>query len=116
MMNRKGLAVVMLLCLIVGFLYWNEKENTSYSTTSSYLYIDIKESSADWKELWIEAHNPFEQNAERIRLRIDDPNVWNLIKKNEEYFVGYSKNGDEDFYRLDQISYPAEQRKDGIAR
>ncbi|WP_274307461.1 hypothetical protein [Solibacillus daqui] len=74
------------------------------SITSTLIVIE-KGHSSDYKEYWIKAYDPNNQNKEEaFKIVIQEEMVWNLIKKDEEYFSLYSKKGDNPWI-LEHIEY-----------
>jgi hypothetical protein len=83
-----------------------------YKDTDSEIIIDKKEQDADFKKVWIIAHDP-NNNTGHLKIIVNDQNTWNLIRVNERYFASYEKKASytkmhdtKTPYHLKQIVFP----------
>lgn len=110
------LSIAILFCIALTLFNQHKKtsaeEKLFYKDTDSEIIIDKKEHDADFKKVWIIAHDP-NNNTEKLKIIVNDNNTWNLIKVNEKYFASYEKkasypkiNDPKTPYHLKQIVFP----------
>jgi hypothetical protein len=100
---------VVVIGIIIGFNVWQDNRNASALTVSSasYLKIEAKQHSKDYKQQWIVAINPYNKTSQQLKILVQDPMVWNLIQLNDTYFTSYSEHRNAN-WSLDQISMPGD--------
>lgn len=81
-----------------------------YSSTSSMLIVIEKNYSQDFRDAWITAYDPYNSTREQsIKIMVEKPMVWNLIKVGNEYVATYDKKGNKPWV-LEQIQYPGDEK------
>ncbi len=93
-----------ILVISIGFLVMSACTGTSITSTASDLYVVNKGYSEDYKKAWIIAYDPHSKKQVEKKIMVENPMVWNLIKKDKTYFTSYSKEGNKP-WKLNQIEH-----------
>lgn len=75
--------------LIAVFIVMAAAGCSSASKSSTASYIKIIEKGTTDKQYWVMAVNPYYRQEQQFKMLIDNPNTWNLIEKDQEYFATY---------------------------
>jgi hypothetical protein len=88
------LPLIVVSIVVVAFFFINSISSVS---TATFITIIEKGHSENNKESWIIAINPSapKEIQEEIKIYVKEPMVWNLIEKNETYFVNFIKKGND---------------------
>jgi disulfide oxidoreductase YuzD len=112
MRRRKLMKKSILLFMVMTFLLVGCSFGvpTLKQSTSSQIEVIEKDYSEDYKESWIMAYNPNNSTKDKaIKIIVEEPMVWNLIKVNKTYVASYSKDGDKPWI-LEQIEHVGDEK------
>ncbi|MGM0883668.1 MAG: hypothetical protein ACQEXQ_21870 [Bacillota bacterium] len=100
---------IFFLIITIGIFFVGcSQQGGPYKSATSTIIVIEKNYSEDYKEAWIMAYDPNNSARDKaIKIVVEEPMVWNLIEKEQEYFASYHKKGEKPWI-LKQVEHPSD--------